>query len=294
MPKGKVIGFNGMDKEEWISWSYGVWGDLRPDDDFGRLLAERVISLYSKEGNVVLDPFAGRGGTLRAALFLNRPAVGIELKPELVVSCHEGIKLLEDELFGDEQSEAGSADGDNTNQERKTLKKRYHVFTGSCMDYLPKIPKNSVDLIISVLPQPVYVPEPRRVYFKSKEQQEEEEKKVAETKQSLQDKRDISIYNLQGWSVLIEVVLKQLYEVAKPESYCCLVVNDYREYKNDRLNYIPLHSVLFTIAESVGFRLHDIAVIDFNSFQELKASGFPKEFCFNLNHSYLIVLKKVL
>ena len=213
---------------------------------------------------------------------------------------------MENEIFGcDQQSleDEGNKKEDKTEaadeapREKKTLKKKYHVFTGSCMDYLPKIPKNSVDLIVTVPPQPVYISEPKRVFFKSVAQREEEKRadnEAAEAQKQLQDKRDLSIYSLQGWSVLVEIVLKQLYEVAKPESYCCWVVGDYREYQNERLNYVPLHSVLFTIAEKAGFKLHDIAVMDFSNFQEPKADGFPKEFCFNLNHGYLVVLKKVL
>jgi len=41
-----------------------------------------LITLGSRPGDVVLDPFAGSGTTLLAARLLNRSSIGFELSPE--------------------------------------------------------------------------------------------------------------------------------------------------------------------------------------------------------------------
>ena len=72
-------------------WSYGVGGGGRFDHpaQFPDALASDHIQSWSNPGDIVLDPFAGSGTTLKAAKELNRRYVGIEVNPEYVKICEE-------------------------------------------------------------------------------------------------------------------------------------------------------------------------------------------------------------
>ena len=55
-------------------------------------IPRRCILAGSREGDLVLDPFAGAGTTLMVALRLGRRALGIELKPEYVTLARARIE----------------------------------------------------------------------------------------------------------------------------------------------------------------------------------------------------------
>ncbi len=50
-------------------------------------LAERLILMYSLQGDTVLDPFLGTGTTTLAAIGTGRHSVGVECEPELAAYC---------------------------------------------------------------------------------------------------------------------------------------------------------------------------------------------------------------
>lgn len=73
---GAKKAFNGLTASEWASLSKNVWNDLSSPRNSYQLehgatfplkLAERLIKMYSREGDYILDPFAGIGTTLVSA-----------------------------------------------------------------------------------------------------------------------------------------------------------------------------------------------------------------------------------
>jgi len=60
---------------------------------FPEALPTWFIKLFSDEGDVILDPFAGSGTTLAAARDLGRAAVGIEMSPAYVALARERLGL---------------------------------------------------------------------------------------------------------------------------------------------------------------------------------------------------------
>ncbi|EDP2384872.1 site-specific DNA-methyltransferase, partial [Campylobacter jejuni] len=63
-------------------------------------LLERLITIFTDAGDVVIDPCAGSGSTLLAAKNLNRKAYGFEIKKDFFKSANEIMfKHIERSLF---------------------------------------------------------------------------------------------------------------------------------------------------------------------------------------------------
>ena len=56
---------------------------------FPLALPQWFIKLFTDEGDAVLDPFAGSGTTLQAAIELGRKAIGIDISQEFIDRCRE-------------------------------------------------------------------------------------------------------------------------------------------------------------------------------------------------------------
>lgn len=62
-------------------------------------LPQWFIKLFTDEGDVVLDPFAGSGTTLQAAVELGRRAVGIDISQDFVDMCSETLAPAQGRLL---------------------------------------------------------------------------------------------------------------------------------------------------------------------------------------------------
>lgn len=78
-----------LDDTEWGQWgSRGVWQvpSVAANNDhearFPDEIPRRLIRLLSDPGDVILDPFAGSGTTLRVAADLGRRWIGFEIDPK--------------------------------------------------------------------------------------------------------------------------------------------------------------------------------------------------------------------
>jgi DNA modification methylase len=81
-----------LTKEEWKEYFRGHWafkGARKGGHEaaFPEELPRRLVKMFSFVGETVLDPFAGSGTTIRAALALGRNAIGYEIREEFITSA---------------------------------------------------------------------------------------------------------------------------------------------------------------------------------------------------------------
>ncbi len=106
--KKEKNGISDIKKEEFISWTNGLWSfpgennkKIQHPAPFPLELPKRCIKLFSFVDDVILDPFMGSGTTLIAGGMLKRTVIGIEIDKKYCEIAYNRIKnfFKQKELF---------------------------------------------------------------------------------------------------------------------------------------------------------------------------------------------------
>jgi DNA modification methylase len=274
------VGFNGLTPSEWAQLSKNVWNDLSSPRNKYQLehgavfpvkLAERLILMYSKEGDSVFDPFAGIGTTLVAAQNLRRHALGIELNPKFASIAEKWL---------------------GENQHLFSSNFIYRVVNDDCRNLLNHVHHNKIQVTITSPPYADFIRksvEDRKTTHKKSVIKYENNSTV---KPYSEDKRDFGNLPYDSFLSEIKSVLHSNYEVTKNGGYSAWVVKDYRDAKN-KVPYIPFHSDLAQAGEEVGFKFHDLIIWDQTGQRRLVLLGYPSVFYTNQNCSFIVVFRKI-
>ncbi len=99
-PKGKITEWEPKDfkLEGTTVWSFptrGTWATHKGDyrGNWAPEIPRNLILRYSKENDVVLDPFVGSGTTVIETKLLNRRGLGIDINPEAIRLAKERTKF---------------------------------------------------------------------------------------------------------------------------------------------------------------------------------------------------------
>ena len=275
----KKVGFNGLTPKEWTRLSKSVWPareissprewyHLEHGATFPVALAERVIKIYSKKGDLVLDPFLGVGTTLVAARNLGRRGIGIELYDKFVKIA----KML---------------------LSQKTLinSSEQIVICGDCRDLLKWVEPNSVQLMLTSPPYANFIHRSVEDRRKTHKNSWLVQKNLSVVKPYGDDPRDFGNLPYDDFLQEIKKLMEKLFVVTKPGGYNVWVVKDHRDPQGGR-PLIPVHSDFARIGEEVSFIYHDLIIWDQNEQRNLVLLGYPSVFYVNINHTFLVVLRK--
>lgn len=274
------VGFNGLTPSQWALCSKNVWNDLSSPRNQYQLehgavfpvkLAERLIQMYSKEGDWVFDPFLGIGTTLIAAQNLKRNGVGIELNPHFADIASQWLKNNRG-LFSQEQE--------------------CNVFNDDCRNLQQHIQGNSIQVTVTSPPYANFIRksvEDRQRTHKTSVIAFENNSTV---KPYSDDARDFGNLPYQKFLDEIKLILQHNFAVTKLGGYSAWVVKDYRDTRNG-IPYVSFHSDLARVGEEVGFKFHDLIVWDQTGQRRLVLLGYPSVFYTNQNCSFVVVFRKI-
>lgn len=209
--------------KEWLKSQIGVWQfyyegrDIRDKEvhpaTFPISLATKIISLFTHEGELVLDPFAGSGTTLLAAQDLNRNAIGFDLQEKYVKLCAE--RLTKNNLFNKAQQLAIQDDARNIDK---------------------YVESETISLIWTSPPYANLLNRER----KNKSRRNRDNGQLGKVEQYSQDSRDLGTMMLQEYTLSMGDIFERLLTLLKPKGHCVINVPD-MWWENERIN---IHSSL--------------------------------------------------
>lgn len=219
-------------------------------------LVQRLLEIYTKQGDVILDPFMGSGSTLVAAHVLNRQSIGFEITPEF-------INLTKQRLANNISEQTGSFQS--------------QIYAEDARQITRHIAPNSIDLIIT---SPPYWD----IHRQRRTADGKHPRPYSNSSQDLGNKK-----TYEGFLAALETIFDQLFLVLKPGNWCILVVMDLRK----RNRFYPFHINCITKMEKTGFELEDIIIWDrHHEYNNLRPLGYPTTFRVNKVHEYILIFQK--
>lgn len=232
-----------------------------------RLMRE-LIEFFTKRDALVLDPFAGVGGTLIGAATAVPPrrAVGIEVNPAWVKVYNDVAKRL-------------AADGLKAARLQKMIE-------GDCLPQLVKFPDEHFDFIAT---DPPYNIQLEVTMSRAREGEYAEwTNRRSDYNMRSNDRRDLA--NMPTYGAYLDAMQEVLVEcvrVLKHGRYMALIVRN--AYQNGR--YIFTHADLARRAELAGFAAKG-EIVWWQTGTRLRPYGYPYTFVPNIAHQYIVILRK--
>src|SRR3954454_4959665 len=249
-----------------------------------RLMA-RLMEFFTRSGELVLDPFAGVGGTLLGAAIARGPrrALGIELDPRWAAVFGDVVRDLSAERdgLGPVVADLGTADpGGPRAFDPSGLEMRI----GDALAVLPTLDEGSIDFVATDPPYNVQLPMTMAGGALA------EAHANRRTDYAMVSDSDADLANLPDYAAFLDAmqdVLGECHRVLRPGRYAVLIVRD--AYQGGR--YLFTAADLAARADRVGLvPKGDIAW--YQAGTRLRPYGYPRSFVPNIAHQHIVVLRK--
>jgi DNA modification methylase len=296
MPVHPKNTLNELSGEEWLYFTKSVWTTAYPSElghalrkQHGankppRLMA-RLIEFFTKSGELVLDPFAGVGGTLLGAAIARGPrrALGIELSPRWAEVYRQVVAEASAERDGSGPllADLGSNDPGGP---RTFDPSACELRVGDALAVLPTLADASIDFVATDPPYNVQLP----MTMSGGALAESFSNRRTDYAMVTDDPADLA--NAADYPAFLdrmEEVLGHVARVLRPSRYAVLIVRD--AYQDGR--YVFTGADLASRAERAGL-VPKGDLIWYQAGTRLRPYGYPTGFVPNIAHQHLLVLRR--
>lgn len=287
---------NELSGEEWLYFTKSLWTTAYPWELGHHLrrahgankpprLMAKLIEFFTTGGELVLDPFAGVGGTLLGAAIARTPrrAIGLEIHPRWA-EVYESVLAQ----ARSEEAAGGLRLADLGNQDpggpRSFDPSGCEMRVGDALTLLPLIPDGTIDFVATDPPYNVQLP----MTMAGGALAMEHANRRTDYAMVTEDPADLA--NLPDYGAFMErmtEVLSQLHRVLRGGRYAALIVRD--AYQAGR--YIFTGTDLAVRAASVGF-VPKGDIVWYQAGTRLRPYGYPSGFVPNIVHQHVLILKR--
>jgi DNA modification methylase len=286
---------NALSGDEWLYFTKSLWTTAYPSE-LGHALRKthgankpprlmaRLIEFFSQPGELVLDPFAGVGGTLLGAAICRQPrrALGFEIEPRWADVYAQVVReaLGERDGLGPLLRDIGTADPGGT---RSFDPRRVEMRVGDAARLLGGLADSEVDFIAT---DPPYNPQLRQTMAGGRLAERFANRRTDYAMVS-DDPADLA--NSAGYGEYLErmgELLAGLRRVLRAGRYAVLIVRD--AYQEGRYRFTAAD--LAARAERSGLVAKGDIVWS-QAGARLRPYGYPHGFVPNIVHQHIVVLR---
>ncbi len=249
-----------------------------------RLMA-RLIEFFTKSGELVLDPFAGVGGTLLGAAIARGPrrAIGIEINPAWARVYDDVVAaaLAERNGAGPALADLGSADPGGP---RDFDPGGCEMRVGDALALLPDFPDASVDFVATDPPYTVQLP----LTMAGGKLAEAHANRRTDYAMVSDDPADLAnAGDHDGYLGAMERVFGELARVLRPGRYAVVIVRD--AYVGGVYRFTGAE--LAARAAAAGL-VPKGDLVWYQAGTRLRPYGYPRVFVPNIVHQHVVVLRR--
>ena len=296
-PRHPANTLNELSGEEWLYFTKSVWGTAYPSElghaarkQHGankppRLMA-RLIEFFTTGGELVLDPFAGVGGTLLGAAIARtarrRPSDSRSSRAGWRSSTRSSPSSRRSATARDRCSPT-SARPIPAASDRST-RPGIEMRLGDSLLLLPELQAESVDFVATDPPYNIQLP----ITMSGGKLAEAHSNR--RTDYAMVTDHDGDLANSADYATFLdrmEELMVQLLRVLEPDRYAAVIVRD--AYQDGQ--YIFTGSDLAARAGRAGFTVKG-DVIWYQAGTRLRPYGYPRSYVPNISHQHVLILRR--